>query len=107
MKRTNRYLVRFVSIYLCVLLPMLFASASVTRSTVSALRRMATEQLQSNVKKFSDMLNNMYTNYNASSVYLSLQPELTARKMCKNEHSTLLIAYITCTVKYFSFSYVI
>lgn len=88
MKRTNRYLVRFVSIYLCVLLPMLFASASVTRSTVSALRRMATEQLQSNVKKFSDMLNNMYTNYNASSVYLSLQPELTARKMCKNQQET-------------------
>lgn len=83
--RKDRYLIRFVCVYLCVLLPMLCVSFFISYRMMSALSDSTAQQARSNLKKFSDTLTNLYIEHTVSSNFLANETVLSGRNMLKNK----------------------
>ena len=83
--RKDHYLLRFVLVYLCVLLPMLCVSFFLNYRMLNTLRESTARQAESSLKGFSDELTSLYAEHTVSSAFLSNETVLNGRNMLKNK----------------------
>ena len=77
----RRYFLRYIILYLCVLLPLLCASVFSNRLVTDALYSTATHQAQAGVDAVSDSLTTLYSEYTTASNFLTNYYLLSGRVM--------------------------
>ena len=81
MNERRRYFLRYIILYLCVLLPLLCASVFSNRLVTDALYSSATHQAQAGVSAVSDSLTTLYSEYTTASNFLTNYYQLSGRVM--------------------------